>query len=398
VAEAIHCPSCSTRYRLRPERLKPAFRRARCFSCGGVFPVGDVVQRLLLAPAASVPAGYHTEDLDAPLPAAAADLDASALPAMEGLTLGDLEGVDAEILEKTLVEAPAFLPEAKVTSAPAPEEPVAEETVAPAAQVPAPTPAPTSPQGFPPEITESTLSGYTSARDAIEKLFGNAPSAQSGLKVNQEPDAMDMEATLYALESTLGGVPAPAAAPGDHPTDGGAAQEALSEDDLSGPSTSTMRLSQEDLLAAIASVPTSAPTSTPAPALRTPEPTVPLRASDLMAAREEQAAPASRPFTPLPEGPDSGSELLRLKVGEEIYGNLTMPQLIAWVGEGRILETHLVARQHSENWLEAHKVPGLRPVFERLRRDRSGIGSGLDSGIGEIAPKKSLFGGLFGKG
>ncbi|HJW43527.1 MAG TPA: hypothetical protein VJ463_03685, partial [Geothrix sp.] len=76
----------------------------------------------------------------------------------------------------------------------------------------------------------------------------------------------------------------------------------------------------------------------------------------------------------------------------------TMPQLIAWVGEGRILETHLVARQHSENWLEAHKVPGLRPVFERLRRERSGSAPSLDSGIGEIAPKKSLFGGLFGKG
>lgn len=401
MAEAIHCPSCSTRYRLRPERLKPAFRRARCFTCGGVFPVGDVVQRLLLAPAPSVPSGYRTEDLDAPhpaavdLPVAAADLDASALPAVEGLTLGDLEGVDAEILEKTLVEAPAFLPEAKVTSVPAATKPVTVEPAASEPQAPAAPPAP----AFPPEITESTLSGYTSARDAIEKLFGNAPSAQSGLKVNQEPEAMDMEATLYALESTLGGVASPAAAPatpaGDGPTDGGAAQEALSEEDLSGPSTSTMRLSQEDLLAAIASVPAAPATATPAP--RTPEPTVPLRASDLMAAREEQPAPASRPFIPLPEGPDSGSELLRLKVGEEIYGNLTMPQLIAWVGEGRVLETHLVARQHSENWLEAHKVPGLRPVFERLRRERSGVGSSPDSGIGEIAPKKSLFGGLFGK-
>ena len=74
-----------------------------------------------------------------------------------------------------------------------------------------------------------------------------------------------------------------------------------------------------------------------------------------------------------------------------------MAQLIAWVEEGRILENHLVARQHSENWLEAHKVPGLRPVFERLRRERSGGAQSIDSGFGEIAPKKSLFGGLFGK-
>jgi hypothetical protein len=74
-----------------------------------------------------------------------------------------------------------------------------------------------------------------------------------------------------------------------------------------------------------------------------------------------------------------------------------MPQLMAWVEEGRILENHLVARQHSENWLEAHKVPGLRPVFERLRRERSQGAPSLDSGIGDSSSKKSLFGGLFGK-
>lgn len=384
MAEAIHCPSCSTRYRLRPERLKPTFRRARCFSCGGVFPVGDVVQRLLFPAPPEDMAGYRTEDLDAPLPPSG-DVEAASLAPMQGLTLGDLDGVDAEILEKTIIDTPAFLPEAKTTAAPLPPEAALPEPVLPA---PGPTPA------FPPEITESTLSGYTSARDAIEKLFGGSPSAQSGLKVNQEPEAMDMEATLYALESTLGGVsPAPATGantPGDSPTYGGGNQAALSDEDLSGPSTSTMRLSQEDLLAAIAAV--------PAPAPKSPEPTVPLRASDLMTVHDEQAAAASpRSFAPLPDNPDSGSELLRLKVGEEIYGNLTMPQLIAWVGEGRILETHLVARQHSENWLEAQKVPGLRPVFERMRRERSSGAPSLDSGIGEIAPKKSLFGGLFGK-
>ena len=89
--------------------------------------------------------------------------------------------------------------------------------------------------------------------------------------------------------------------------------------------------------------------------------------------------------------------MLRLKIGEEIYSSLTMPQLIDWVEEGRILENHLVARQHSENWLEAHKVPGLRPVFERLRRERNSLAPSLDSGLGDSSPKKSLFGGLFGK-
>jgi hypothetical protein len=101
-------------------------------------------------------------------------------------------------------------------------------------------------------------------------------------------------------------------------------------------------------------------------------------------------------FAPSTDAQETSTELLRLKIGEEVYSNLTMAQLIAWVEEGRILENHLVARQHSENWLEAHKVPGLRPVFERLRRERNEA-IGLDAGYGEIAPKKSLFGGLFGK-
>jgi hypothetical protein len=242
---------------------------------------------------------------------------------------------------------------------------------------------------FPPEITETTLSGYTSARDAIAKLFGDAPVANA--KTTQDRGTTDMEATLSALESTLGAAPTlpevGTSTLGDSPTASG-----LTEEDLSGPSTSTMRLTQDDLQAILDAAPVAAPA----------EPTVALRASDLMAAKAMSAPVPAQTFSAtLPESPDSGpgSELLRLKIGEDIYGGLTMPQLIAWVEEGRILENHLVARQHSENWLEAHKVPGLRPVFERLRRERSGGAPSLtNADLGEIAPKKSLFGGLFGKG
>ena len=347
MAEAIHCPSCSTRYRLRPERLRPVIRRAKCLSCGGIFPVGDIVQRLLAPPAPETAEGLAIGDLDA----LQHELHPQAAAPSPSLTLGDLEGTDPEILEKTLVEAPAVLPEAKATPPAAP--------------------------AFPPEITDTTLSGYTSARDAIDKLFAGAPTA-AGLKISREPHAMDMEATLSALDSTLGQAEPtpPAATPGDRPTASG-----LAEEDRVDPSSSTMRLSQADLLAALAAA--------PAPAA---EPTVALRASDLMA-----AAPAAARVPAPAEPQEGGAELLRLKTGEEIYGGLTMPQLIAWVEEGRILEHHLVARQHSENWLEAHKVPGLRPVFERLRRERSGGAPSLDSALGEGAVKKGLFGGLFGK-
>jgi len=368
VAEAIHCPSCSTRYRLSPERVKPVIRRAKCFSCGSAFSIGDIVQRLLALPPHNATAGFTFDAVaaaqkhepeatheHAPEPAIEA-------PESPSLTLGDLDVADSEILEQTLVTVPEPLPEAKPEAAPS----------------------------YPPEITETTLSGYTSARDAIEKLFGSSNAPAAGLKISPDSNPMDMEATLSALESTLGAPqPTPASVGtithGDSPTASG-----LTEEDLSGPSTSTMRLTQEDLQAILASAPPAAPAA---------EPTVALRASDFAGA-EHQSRPstyATAPtFASLPDSPESGSELLRLKIGEDIYSGLTMPQLIAWVEEGRILENHLVARQHSENWLEAHKVPGLRPVFERLRRERSGGAINL-SALADSGPKKSLFGGLFGK-
>ena len=360
MAEAIHCPSCTTRYRLRPERLRPAMRRAKCFTCGNIFPVGDVVQRLLAPPAPATTAAFRPDLVAAKQHE---PTDHAALPT-PSVSLNDLGGSDPDILEKTLVTVPEFLPEAKA------------EAFSPSS----------------PEITETTLSGYSSARDAIEKLFGDTPPAASTLRVHTDSSSMDMEATLSALENTLGVSPAAPAteaqvAPGLSPT-----TPEISGEDLAGSSTSTLRLSQQDLLAALAAAPVPAPT--PAPASAPIDATVQIRAADVLATRP--AVP--RAFAPFSESPDAGAELLRLKIGDDIYGGLTMPQLISWVTEGRILENHLVARQISENWLEAQKVPGLRPVFERLRRERAATSApSLDSVIPELAPKKSLFGGLFGK-
>ncbi|HCZ32865.1 MAG TPA: hypothetical protein DHV93_05060, partial [Holophagaceae bacterium] len=212
VAEAIHCPSCSTRYRLRAERLRPAIRRARCFSCGGVFPVGDVVQRLL----AEAPAATASFDREA---VAAALNQAPLTPS--SLTLGDLEGVDSEILEKTLVDLPSALPETK-----------AEPTPPPAVIVP--------------EAGESTLTGgYSSARDAIDKLFAGTPAPAQPARTPKDPSSMDMEATLSALEATLGGASMPLP-DSDTPTASGRLP-GIGQ----GPATATVRLSQEDLRAAL---------------------------------------------------------------------------------------------------------------------------------------------------
>jgi hypothetical protein len=106
--------------------------------------------------------------------------------------------------------------------------------------------------------------------------------------------------------------------------------------------------------------------------------------------------------TPPPAGTTSqGAQdpnLLKVNLGSDTLANLTMDEVIRLVESGEIQEFHMVARQFSENWLEASKVPALRPVFERVRRTRPPEPPPSAALPSETAPvKKSLFGGLFGK-
>ena len=93
-----------------------------------------------------------------------------------------------------------------------------------------------------------------------------------------------------------------------------------------------------------------------------------------------------------------GAELLKIQVEKETLNNATVDQVTAWIEEGRVQEYHMVARQFSENWIEAIKVPALRPVFERKRRDEAGKPVELPPPPPDpVPPKRSLFGGLFGR-
>ena len=114
MAEAIHCPSCSTRYRLRPGRMKPSYRRAQCFSCGEVFPLASAVAPGT-EPAPEASAATAQFDL--------AEVAAALEPAhaeASSLTLGDLEVSDSDILERTLSGVGEPLPAAPAEAAPAP--------------------------------------------------------------------------------------------------------------------------------------------------------------------------------------------------------------------------------------------------------------------------------------
>ena len=372
MTETIRCPGCSTQFLLRPERVHEAIRRARCCQCGTVFAIAEEVARLLPPPplptgipdilpesvwtepaapappvepepAPAVAAGpgpepgpeSEPEPEPAPHPAPAPILEGddpfAAFDPPPSLTLGDLDGAEEEILEKTLV----ILPEPEEAAAPA--------------EFPAAT---------------STASGYSSARDAIAKLMGDGPpmAAPPERRLSGARNPMDVEATLSALDSTLSGPP-PSPAP-QAPADAGA---------------STLKLSAQEIKAAMA-------------AFSAPQPNAPLGAPPLPG--QPPAAQATVPMEVGAQGPD----LLKIQVEKETLNNATVEQVTAWIEEGRVQEYHMVARQFSDNWIEAVKVPALRPVFERRRREEPGRPAELPPPPPDpVPPKRSLFGGLFGR-
>jgi hypothetical protein len=446
VVEALQCPSCSTRYGLRAERVKLRHRRAQCFRCGGIFPIEQEVKRLLPVAEKSTHTAPHspilgdgTSTMSFPinelpiheLPAGEAvethGFKAAEVAAAQGprghelpsLTFGDLDGADEEILEKTLVDsAPLKQPEMRQEAA-IQEMPDDAALAALSAAALAHHDSDHHDPNLPPEITETTLSGYTSARDAIDRLFNEPPKAPRAPMAGRPStgNTMDIDKSLEALENTLGGIQptdlvTPHLAPSHTPAE-----------DAPLPS-STMQMSRADVLAAMAGTVASpapapsaetvafnpkdhldevmentqiiaAPSPTAAPATPSPAP-MPVAAS--------LSQPNANPFAPASEDPN----LLRLRIGDDLYAGLSLDTIVQWIEEGRVVESHLVARQFSENWLEAYKVPGLRPVFDRIRK-RSISTNPNAQGLGELPPppsgsvsdtmpaKKSLFGGLFGR-
>jgi hypothetical protein len=239
----------------------------------------------------------------------------------------------------------------------------------------APDPDPESPslsledlQGLPEEpeaAAEPAGPGYASAKDAIARLMGDAPAASAPMRMGSR-STLDVDATLDALSSTLG---APAKEP---ETPAGPRKSDLS---------STVKLTPEEIRVAMASV--GEPVKPPAPMPPAPVRPVP--------------APAENPPLILAD-PAQAADLLKIQLEQETCNNVTIEQMTAWIEQGRVLEYHMVARQYSEHWIEASKVPALRPVFDRMRRIREAQAEEPSRPAPEPAPvKRGLFSGLFGR-
>ena len=374
MVEAIQCPSCQTRYGLKPVRVRSGLRRAQCFRCGDVFHIELEVKRLLaLTESPATTASVPLDTLAEAMAQAPEALEHAAAPALEShdLALGDLEIPEPDFASEP---APVSMPEIPAPAA----DTQGEETMT--FELP---PLPT-----PEEAPEPEPSGtYASAKDAIARLFGDTPPAPSPTEALRgalsQGRNLDMDAGMKALEDTLGGVkseelstrpvnPAAFALP--------AAATPMEAEDLPH-AASTLRINAPEMMAAMA-----APAMPELPAI--PEP-------------PEITQEEVTMVLPPPPGPVSADpSALRLRIGDQVYTGLDLPTIAKWIEEGRVLEEHQVARGMSENWMDAAKVPALRAVFDRLRRARMG-GADLPpappSSISETAPKRGLFGGMFGK-
>ncbi|HJU83164.1 MAG TPA: zinc-ribbon domain-containing protein [Holophagaceae bacterium] len=230
------------------------------------------------------------------------------------------------------------------------------------------------------EMQVETSGGFTSAKDAMSKIFGDLPPMPS---------------------------PVPSLGKAETPSD-------LSLNLEIPGAAATKRLSLAEMHAAMAAeAPQPAPSPLPPPKPGAPAPVsatgrtttgsfklpvAPLELSPEEVTMVMPPPPGAAAAAPMASAPASDDpNLLKLKAGDQVFTGLSLETLSKWVEEGRILEDHHVARQFSENWIEASKVPGLRPVFERMKRSRQApVDLSAPPSMPEPA-KKSLFGGLFGK-
>jgi hypothetical protein len=282
-----------------------------------------------------------------------------------------IEDVVARLLAappEPAAEVPAPAPPAAAAPAPeaaagAPVPGITRESMDPASMETLHIPRPALPL-MPPGPAPEGATGFLSARDAIARLLGETPPApppQPPARMGGR-GAMDVEATLSALDSTLGGSPAAAPVPEPVP----APVPAPVPEPAPGPDTaSTVKISSAELRQAIAA----------------------------MAEAQPQAeAPRVDPeAVPVPE-------LFKVQLDQETFSNASLDQMTTWIEQGRVKETHMVARQFSDNWLEASKVPALLPIFEHLRKTRPPQPEEPKPEPPPPPPaKRGLFSGLFGR-
>jgi hypothetical protein len=247
--------------------------------------------------------------------------------------------------------------------------------------------------------------GAVAADDASPPIATEGPHAAEMLEIAHDDIAQLIEAEATGAETEteinldLLPLDAPQAIDDEPIQDAPSANDETAAVALAG---GTVRLTPEDILAALTST-ASAANMPEAPAT---EENLPDDASSAQNADTSAAAETAEPGPTLDDQPKAAAvaaepanneaSKIKVRMGAVLMEQLTIEEVAAMAEEGKLEEHHLVARQFSENWIEAPKVPVLRPIYERLRRNRQPQAAAPPT-TKAPAPKGGLFGRLFGR-
>ena len=333
MSEIIQCPNCSTAYHLRPDRVHPGIKCARCLRCGTDFSIEDTV-RLLSAQAEDSPPAYVQSDAQPSF-----DIETE-----NGQPIHPLHPLDAEVT------------------------------------------------GEAQENTLSPLQEEFQATDGLTHVFSDAaPDIKSESPADSfgGADPLSPQNVFDAMASSMS-----IAEPGD------AAAFQQEQTAQGAESTASMELESQPEEARETMDLDSAPQteSTPSMELESEPEEAPGTTSVGSAPRPESASSIEhkdKPEEAVRPGIISEQETPRLKIRMEdtLREHLTMEELAAMAEDGRLHKNHLVAYQSSDIWIEASKVPALRPIYGRLHQ----ASDGHPDDTSDSPPKRSFFKGLFNR-
>ena len=214
--------------------------------------------------------------------------------------------------------------------------------------------------------------------DSQQPLEMSEPIAEADTTTPPESPSAAAEIADEPIETPKAVQPEPASASNDHDSQQPQkVSEPIAEADTTTPPESPSAAAE------IANEPIETPKAVqPAPAPPPPQ---------------ETPKPSTRvePIIPF-EPPKQEVAEFKIRTSETLIEHLKIEEVAAMAEDGILKEYHLVARQSSENWIEAPKVPALRPIYDK-RRSLLNPDEPPSLSVLDIPHKRGLFSRLFGR-
>jgi len=388
VTEDIRCPKCSTRYSLRQERVHGGLSRARCFRCGNEFSVEEAVSRLLGAETgALIPAPKEPMPMAAPELPQTDDFEPDA-PSIVAPT--DEAGYEAS------ASSPADEAEDNPQAGLSPHEILAQmaSSVSMAST-------PEIEASQPETLQSSELIEETQTSEPPEEIQTSEPLEETQTseppEETQTSEPPEETQTSEPPEETQTSEPPEEIQTSEPPEEIQTSEPPEETQTSEPPEEAQISASQEDVVSS-SDAPNEEAKAGPEPQPLREEPPPeepPCLTHDDGAAHGKPESMFKEPLETADQSDGEDSEL-KVQMGGNLLENLTMEELAAMVEDGKLREHHMVARQFSKNWIEASKVPALRPIFNRMRMQSEQQIIIPPPPVLKL-PKRGIFSSLFGR-